>query len=259
MHIFQVDLSELQEMSRSLSERQMNRVDRAISRATVKATTLIWQTWCEEIRRAPGVWVGDKERYAGSLRMDVRQQGPVHWMGEVWTDLKLAEEIDHGRPPRDLKKYLTTSNKARTSASGSRYLVIPFRHNTPGNRVWGPAMPKQVYLQARKLDQATVPAIPGRHVARLPAGLAPKLQPHHATDPFAGMVRMNANSPKARSSTYLTFRTMSEHSPGWVIPAKAGLELARKVEDSVRHDVEYIIYQAVRRALPKALCDNFRL
>lgn len=73
------------------------------------------------------------------------------------------------------------------------------------------------------------------------------------------MVRMSANSAKAKSSVYLTFRTMSSQSIGWVIAAKTGLELAKKVEDAVRHDVEDIVFQAVWREIPNKVLRSYGL
>lgn len=263
--IIRVNLDDFSPISlhRELNEKQLRKLDSLIGNAVSQGTTLIWNAWREEIRRARGVWVGDKERYEGSLKIDLQRQTPMGgelgvWTGTVFTDMKLAEEIEHGRPARDLKTYLSTSNKARTSKSGSRYLVIPFRHNTPGHQALGPAMPKAVYLHAKKLNQTIVPAIVGHTgSSRLPAGLAPKLKPEHATDPYAGMVRMAANSPKAKSSTYLTFRTMSSKSGGWIIPPKDGLELVQKVEQAVRPDIEDLIYQAVWRGIPNKVLSTW--
>lgn len=216
---------------------------------------LAHQDWVERIRQSKGVWKGDKERYEDSLR--VRMLGD--FAGEVWTDLTLAEQIDLGRPERDLKDMLGASLKVRTSSKGYRYLIIPFRHNIPGNNAWGKAMPGKIYLMAKQMSQSHVTGkfmrptgalvsdpktksqmmVPGHTYQwgdKLPAGLAPKLKSFHATDPFAGMVRMAANTPKAKSSTYLTFRVMSEapqQARKWLVAPKPGLFIAKTVSEKV--------------------------
>jgi hypothetical protein len=48
---------------------------------------------------------------------------------------------------------------------------------------------------------------------------------------MVGMVRMGNNVGAKTSSTYLTFRTLSEKSKGWIIPEKQGLGVAKAVAD----------------------------
>lgn len=240
---------------------------------------LAHQDWVQSIRQAQGVWstgigerIGDKERYEDSLQ--VKMTGD--FAGEVWTDLKLAEQIDLGRPERDLKKMLDTSLKVRVSKKGYRYLIIPFLHQTPGQTAWNQAMPAKIYLMAKKLPQSNItgtfmrpsgqgskgpflsdPKTKGPMMTegrsyqwngRLPAGLAPKLKSFHATDPFAGMVRMNENSAKSKHSSYLTFRVMSEapqQARKWLVAPKPGLFLAKQVSEKIEKLAEGAFQYAV--------------
>lgn len=157
---------------------------------------------------------------------------------------------------------LNTSLKVRTSSKGKRYLIIPFRHGTPGNGAHAPAMPREIYDSARELapsrivghgrrlsgtgawdvntkQPATVRARKYAWGGRLAAEPEYKLRREHKTDPYAGMVRFDAKPPGGqRYSTYLTFRVMSEASRGWIVPAKPGLGLARAVADSLRRTAE---------------------
>lgn len=59
--------------------------------------------------------------------------------------------------------------------------------------------------------------------------MAPKLAPHHATDIYAGMRKMDTSAGKAKSSAYMTFRVMVEGSSKWIVPAKPGLYIVRDV------------------------------
>jgi hypothetical protein len=142
-------------------------------------------------------------------------------------------------------------------------LIIPFRHNTSGHNALAPDMPKHVYARAKVLSPSYVlppgtkkPAlrrsgsghlVPQRSYEwgeRLPAGmLGPN--PKGKTDRYAGMVRMNTSAGKAKSSEFLTFRTMSENSPGWVIPPRPGLWIAREVTQKMRPVIEEMIRKAV--------------
>lgn len=229
--------------------------------------------WVQSVRQAQGVWKGDKERYESSLNRTMKGA----YAGEIWTDLKLAEEIERGRPEKDLKKMLDTSLKVRVSNKGHRYLIIPFRHNTAGNAALGKPMPANVGAQAKKLSQSFVTGQGMRPTGqgyqggtflsdpktkkaflvtgnsykwgdKLPAGLAPKLKSSHTTDIYANMVRMGANSAVAKSSTYMTFRIMSEapnQRDKWIIGARPGLFIAKAVEEKIAKVAEKAFESAI--------------
>jgi hypothetical protein len=74
------------------------------------------------------------------------------------------------------------------------------------------------------------------------------LQTRHASDPTAGMVRMQTNG----GSRYLTFRVMSENSTGWIIPAKPGSYIAKHVADSLQRSAEVDMPAAISRDLDAA-------
>jgi hypothetical protein len=230
------------------------------------------------------IWQGEKEPYVNSI--EVVEDGP--FSVRVTTSYKHAEAIESGRPAVDQKKYLSTSLKARQVVSGKhkgqKYLIIPFRHNTPGMDAHAAPMPAAVYQHAlaltpsRQTGSRMVPNVHGRVDAHgtvipvkratykwgtsLPAGLVGKSAPHHATDRYAGMVRMDTTPGGAghgkgpRSSAYLTFRVMGQWSNGWILPAKPGLYLARDVAEQIQPLAESAIRQAfdltVKDLLPKS-------
>lgn len=228
------------------------------------------ERWQRAVLAAP-LWQGEREAYAASISAE--QVGPLSW--EIRSDYKFVEDIETGRPAYDLKRMLDTSLKVRVSSKGKRYLIIPFRHNTPGSTALAKAMPKAVHAEARQLSGSSVighgsrlsgtgawdigTKKPARVRARrylwgerLPAGLAPKLKPSHKTDPYAGMVRFKTDTAGGRSSTYLSFRVMVEGSPGWIIPPRPGLWIARTVADSLQRTASIDFAAAVQRDLSAA-------
>jgi hypothetical protein len=68
-----------------------------------------------------------------------RQTGD--FSGEAYSSFKYASAIEEGSPARDIKKILDFSYKVRISKKGSRYLIVPFRINSP-NSVLGNTMPE---------------------------------------------------------------------------------------------------------------------
>lgn len=220
--------------------------------------------WKEAVFRAK-LWDGERTAYMDSIQMEMT--GPFSAL--VWSDYRHAEEIESGRPARDLKRMLSTSLKVRVSKDGRRYLYIPFRHSTPGNTAHGPDMPQHVYDVARNLTPSrvtgqttrlsgtgahdiktrkhlTVPQSTYAWGSRLPAGsMGPN--PKGKTDRFASMYRFDTTTPGGtRSSAYVTLRTMSEKSNGWIVPAQPGLHLAQKVADELRPLAEQAFSDAVK-------------
>lgn len=65
---------------------------------------------------------------------------------------------------------------------------------------------------------------------RMPAGMAPKLKEHHATDPLAAMVRkLGHYSQGVSQSTYRAWRTISEGGKPWIHPGIRARRLADRV------------------------------
>lgn len=259
------DLSAFPAITQDVINRAMPAVRAAVERIA-DATAMKWR---REVDNAK-LWGGEKQGYKDSITWEMT--GPLK--AEVRADYKYAQEIEDGRPARDLKRMLQTSMKVRMSKKGERYLIIPFRHNvpTPDNGGQAGVMPDSVYAQASALMPSSVIGQTFRSsgtgawdaksrrpmmVAQaqykwgdsLPKGLAPKLQAHHKTDPYHGMVKMDTSSGKSRSSAYLTFRIMREGSQGWIVPAKSGLYLARNVSQQMQPLAEQVISAAIQKSL----------
>jgi hypothetical protein len=248
-------------------EQVMSAVDVAVEGVAQTAM----RRWAKSINAAD-LREGQKKDYAESLRID--RLGMAHYL--VRTIYDQADQIEDGRPARDLKAMLQTSQKTRMSKAGKKYLIIPFRHNTPGNKALAPAMPQAIYDQALKMGQSSILSTGSRISATgatvpqhnykwdkagdvfgkkkylstgpLPAGLAP-IGPGHKTDIYAGMRRMDTSTGKSKSSSYLTFRVMHQDSTGWIVPAKPGLKLADKIAAQIENEAQGYIESVVKAAL----------
>lgn len=219
--------------------------------------------WKDGVAKAK-LWDGEKQAYIESINWLMTSD----FEAVVSATYDQAEAIETGRPARDLKKMLSTSLKVRMSKKGIRYLIIPMRTNTPGNFALAQAMPPDVYKKAKRLDPSSITGtvsrpsgtgafslktkkpitVPQQQYAwggKLPAGLAPKLKPHHKTDIYAGMYKFQTSAGKGKSSAYMTFRVMTENSTGWIIPAKPGLYLAKAVQDGIAVDAPRVFEEAI--------------
>jgi hypothetical protein len=201
-------------------------------------------TWQASVMGVPDIWLGKKKEMAESIQWQMLT--PLK--AEVFSDSPLAEQFENGFPAYDMKQMLNTSDRTRMSKNGIKYLIIPFRHNTPGNSAHAGAMPDDVYGIAKGLAASSVTSQGSRLSAtgksvpqsnykwggRLAAGMAPKNSAAHSTDIYAGMVRFDTSSGKQKSSAYLTFRVMTANQTGkWLIAAKPGKGIARNVAKAV--------------------------
>lgn len=244
----------------------------------VRAVALQTQAnWIELIGRAK-LAPYEKKLY-GSL-VQSKETGPFSWL--VWTDYRYAQEIDNGRPARDLKRMLDTSAKVRRTKDGRRFLIIPMRHNTPGEDATSPSMPSSIYALAQNLKQSSISgsrmsatgALTSLHpkwgmrelkkqtpFASVPGSKMPlmttrntytwgeKLQTQHLIPQmqarYAGMVRMKE---AGGNSTYVTFRVMMEGSKGWIVPPQPGQHIVKRVVDDMTPVAEKIFQEAIRRS-----------
>lgn len=150
----------------------------------------------------------------------------------------LPNAIEHGWSGGDLTDALLSGRNARQGENGP-YNVVPFRHGSPtaGGRNFAPMgsqharlglmtqeesrrMGRGIHQAAKQLGATTSHASTGTAWGdRLPAGMSPKLKPHHATDIHAGMVRSEKTYRAKTESQFATFRTVSRASEGkWVHP-----------------------------------------
>lgn len=241
-----LDLSQLDGLASLVTNLAMQGVQQAVEKTAMEGQS----AWQASVMKAAGVWLQHKERYAASIQY--RMTKPT--AAVIWTDLPVADQVENGFPARDMKQMLQTSQRTRTSKkTGKKYLIIPFRHNTPGNDAHAQSMPTDVYAYAKSLSPsqvtgkttrlsatgATVPQSTYQWGGRLPEGLRPKLKAHHTTDIYSGMVKMNTSSGGQKSSGYMTFRVMSESQTGkWLVPARPGLHIARTVATALEQRLD---------------------
>lgn len=216
--------------------------------------------WIESVQRAK-LWSGEKDAYAKTITY--RMTGD--FSAVVESDYRYAADIENGRPPRDLKKMLDTSMKVRTTSKGTRYLIIPFRHNTPGNGAHAPEMSPGVHAQAKMLSMSTIVGHTrrvsgtGAYSLKTQGPATVRQRKYNWGDRLVGpdvpknqqgMVRMNtATGEGKKSSAFLTFRVMSEKSKGWIVPAQPGLHIARDVQQEMQPVAEEFLSEALKRSL----------
>lgn len=270
-----VELSDLSVIRRIIDQTVFPLVNQAVH-AVAQQTAA---NWIQAVGEAK-LWAGEKDAYRASIKFTMTGS----MSAVVESDYKYAEEIENGRPPRDLKKMLNTSMKVRRTKDGTRFLVIPLRHKVAN-------MPPHVYQEAKSLTASAIIGQSTRRAGELTSaalgiGMVPMSEKRQRRNPFAkstdthkdvmvnkniyswggrmvagmlgpnpkgkvdryaGMVRFDTSTPGAKRSTYLTFRIMSEKSTGWIIPAQPGQHIAQKVAEDMQPLAEKVIQEAFRR------------
>lgn len=213
-------------------------------------------------------------RSGGYLR-SIQLRGLGDFSVEVFSDAPQAEGIESGMPSRDLKRLLDRSYKVRVNKQGKRYLIIPFRHGAPGAAGFSSVMTPAIHALAQALKPSLVSGmgqrasgtgaydthtrkhlmVPQRqyqwgerlNAAQLRAAGAGSKQ----VKQMAGMVRFQ--NPTGGHGQYLTFRIMSEDSPGWITKPVPGKWPARTVAEQLRPIAEKVLREAVARDIQRYL------
>jgi hypothetical protein len=238
-YTIKIDIPNAADIRRIVNAEVFTRVAQAVRNIAEVAA----EDWRTAVYNAK-LWMGEKAPYMKSITVSL----DLPFRATVSSSYKYAEEIETGRPPKDLKRMLQTSKKVRFVKhgphAGQRYLIIPMRHNVKD-------MPEDVAAQAGALSPSRVTGTRLQHNGgtgarvrmrqratynwgdRLPAGQKNKN--------YDNMVRFDSSSKKAKSSVYLTFRLMGEWSTGWVTSAKPGMYIAQKVATDLQPFADRVI------------------
>lgn len=239
-------------------------VDAAIKQALANTATTTQAAWQQSVLQAGGLWQPIKDRYTSSIKCDISTDG---YSARIYSDDPMATPIETGIPARDMKKALGTSLKVRTAIggkhAGQRYLIIPFRHSTPGNNALGQAMPTTIYAQAKTLAKSTVTGQISMRAGIQYSNIRTKGQQMIMRNTykwggrldgpdigkrFKGMVRFNTSSGDQKSSSFLTFRVMGEWSNGWIVPAQPGRYIVKSVSEQAQQMLRSEVQDAIASA-----------
>ena len=261
-----IELGEVLPPGSALTKDAFPNLSYAVQRIAMAAMEQ-WQAYARGEALPDGRSIGI--RSGGYLR-SIQLRTLNDFAAEVSSELPSATAIEEGMPARDMKRMLGSSWKVRVNKRGRRYLIIPFRHDNPGS-VMGNPMPQSVHQwwqqegraasritgtydrisgaeghDIRTRQRVTVPGWRYQWGSRLSKKT---LQGMGLDDRqvrrMAGMVNFREQGGGARHSQFITFRVMSEDSPGWQAPAVAGYWPARTTADTLRPIAEEAFAQAV--------------
>lgn len=213
--------------------------------AVAQATAANWQAAVYRAR----LWSGEKDAYAKTIKWEMTGD----FSAVVSSDYKYANDIENGRPPRDLKQMLNTSMKVRVSKTGTRYLIIPFRHNADTVPSAAKQMaPSMITGHGQRVSGTGAYSMSTKSpvtVRQRSYNWGDRLTGPSVSRNQQGMVRMKTGAGGNKSSAYLAFRVMSEKSRGWIVPAQPGQHIVQGVVQDMQPKAEAAFAEAVRRTL----------
>lgn len=239
-----------------------------IEAAVLQAAGFVQATWQQAVMGSQTL-PGQKEMmnniqlrriYADSIHTTRMIRGASGYSTTVVATAKIAQQIEKGCPPFDMKPALLGGPKARIGKNG-RYNIIPFRHGSSDK--YAPdsnfkPMPKDIYSQARQL-KATVKQQNAMKWGGKLTGTEAKYKPgsnpttgyQHKAGKYEGMVRVEKTYAKATQSKYLTFRVVSDKSDpnSWYHPGYQPHNIASAVTNFCRKPVEEMIKEAAMKDL----------
>lgn len=250
----QIELGHLIPPDAPLSKEVFAHLAYAVNRIS-EAAQQKWQSYALGAPLPSGLAITPR---SGTYARSIQTESEGDFRAVVFSNLAYASAIEEGIPARDLKAMLFTSNKTRLSKAGKRYLVIPMRWGTPGTVTFHNVMSQEAYdlWRGGALRSSSIrgryrePSVnhPGRTVNRFRylwgSRLGGTSHPHEA-----GMVRFAKQNAKGGGahSRYLTFRTLSESSDGWMVPPVPGKYPARTVAEQLSPLAEKAFQEAVSR------------
>lgn len=234
---------------------------RSLAEAMVYAAQLVeqrWQATAQRLISSPR----ERDTYSRGIATGPVMETATGASTVVSNTASNAARIEYGHAAYHLPSRIHWGEVGqRSEETGRYYLIVPFRHYSAqrGSRAQqGSAasrrqmLPRAIYEVARLLR-------PGQYLtagaSRGPAVHAPGMVPYVPRLPqnirpgytHAAMQERLRRVPGARSGagSYLTFRTMTESSPGWWVPAQPPRPVAAQTVHEVTPEVRQVIEAAV--------------
>ena len=235
------------------------------AQAVQDAMVLVQQAWIA-LAGASSMPPHDQSAYIAGLTTPqslVYPDGGDPLAGRVVNRARQAPRIELGTPAIHLPSVIrwAQSRAARRSKAGRYYLVVPFRHFATryGKQIaeLRPAarrqmMPEAVYRRASRMGRRqylTAGESRGRAVH------APGLTPYVPRNPLnvrpgyqhASIYERLRREPSSRGARFQTYRTMTQDSSGWWLPARPGVQLQQQLEREVRPQITAMLTAAVEQ------------
>lgn len=254
------DVPNLDDVLRSVEKAGQGKLPYTSEAVHAALTDVIQRTWIEYASGATVTYSGGtfhvnvvSGEYTRSIQEGLRMLNNL--TGEVITTSGHGNLIEDGIKPYNQKDGLLASSKAKVGKNGSRYIIVPFRHGTPGT-VAMQSMPQHVYAAAKTLGYSRknnflTALVTGRkytwggRLQNTSEGQRSHIAPHPGkgytwkTGLYSGMVKAG----KSNHSQYMTFRRVSTNSDpaSWQFPGVKPRPIREAVIENTREEILQLV------------------
>lgn len=242
--IMQSIIGGLEEAGSQVSESQFTEIANEINEkfpGVIEVLTYGMQEhWKAE---AIGSGTGWGQKYANAIRAEVTGNKGEVWIDEDMTDknsnkpnMLFVEMVEKGQKSFSIKDALLASEKARTSSTGIKYIIVPFPVRAPSKAGQGKMARK---FGGREMTQAAYDIVKsgGKFSGKLKGG-----------QEASGLVQYVT---RQRHSQFGMFRMVSENSKGWQHPGRGPSPVFPSVLQEVDKQVNAVISEFVKSVVQK--------
>lgn len=246
-------------------------------RAFKMASSLVMYTWKSYAMGAPIPGGGKRlKKPTGAYAKSIKVRTLTPFNREVYSDSPVAKYLEDGTKEYDMKKTHPFGKRGRVvkktrkdkngkviSKEGDAYIIIPFRHGTPGSLSYV-NIPERIFQQIRqaiKNDEIMLSSIKKGARIKKPnykGELIPRARYSWGTRIYGtgmpnleGMTIMDNSTKKYSRSSYLTFRIISVNSPAskWIQKARAAHHITKYVVQNTNEIVKEMIEAGLKKDL----------
>ena len=115
----------------------------------VKLVEFTWKSYALGAEMEGG---GRLKRPTGGYARSIKTRFLTPFNYEVFSEAKVAKFLEDGTREYDMKKTHPFGRRSRVTKKGQGYLIIPFRHGTPGS-VYYPPIPLQLFKRIKEISK----------------------------------------------------------------------------------------------------------
>lgn len=198
-----------------------------VFKAVRRATNIVLREWVDSVDKSTAK-EGWKKNYVKSINIE-----PQSNLSEsvVSAEGMFVNFVEKGIKKFDMKPGLLKSDKVKPGKNGP-YIIVSFRHGTPGSQHMGPTMPKEIHRAMQKIKgnllQHRIRSIRGLKDYKLPSK-------------YKGMIKQTVEGHEQ----YRTFRVVTKDSKGWMYPGATAVPVYNKVKQSVKNKIRKEVHRGL--------------
>lgn len=207
------------------------------------------------VAKIQGMSTDPKNRQAYLKALNFQDLGNATWL--IYLDGEWPNKLEQGYGPYSIKEQLLKSQKTvevgsragqpwvRKNKTGGKYAAVPFDHKPFSGEKMAGSLAEDIHKIVVKNRQGQEQSITKTFFDLEGKPIQGKVATagKHPTNPnLSGLTKYQTISDSGKvSSIYMTYRMVSEDSPGWTHPGHKGYQLFKEAESYVQAELKNIL------------------